>query len=296
MELLIAGVNGYIGSNLYSHFIERYSVSSIDFGNESIKKNYTNIDLSEIDNVKHYAKECTQFDVLVFLVGLAHSKGKGKDLPEFKKANYHTLVYLLSSLKENQKIPRKIIFASTISVYGERYEREVYDETISPKPFSPYAVTKLLAEEYLRNNHEANAWILRFAPVYSKTFQLNIIRRTRIKNIFYKVGKGEKKLSLCNMENIMDSIVGIIEGVIPPGVYNISDPAAYTYNDLLNEQKAKNLVRIPIILIRLLHKIGKLINNTFLIENSTKLLTNNIYPPSKIQSYVNLTAMRIKGK
>jgi len=232
--------------------------------------------------------KCNHFDILIFLVGLAHTKGKGKDLPEFKKVNYQTLVNLLSVLKTVGKTPVKIVFASTISVYGEQYDQSTYNEATEPRPFSPYAVTKLQAEQYLLDNFPDNSWILRFAPVYSSNFLLNIYRRTRIGNRFYKIGSGAKKLSLCNIENIKTTVEGIIDGVVPAGVYNISDPIAYTYNDLLNHWGAPFIFRIPSLSIRLLYILGRITNNIFFKENSTKLITNNIFPSDKIQKYIKL--------
>ena len=41
------------------------------------------------------------------------------------------------------------------------------------------------------------------------------------------------------------SILSILKDKIPNGVYNISDYKIYNYNDLLNVQKVKNLIRIP---------------------------------------------------
>ena len=92
-------------------------------------------------------------------MGLAHAKGKGKDLPEFKKVNYQTLVNLLSALAENNKVPDKIIFASTISVYGEKYHQRIYDEEFEQTPFSPYAITKLEAEQHLLKKYSIRVLI-----------------------------------------------------------------------------------------------------------------------------------------
>ena len=136
-----------------------------------------------------------KIDALIFLVGLAHKKGIGKEIDEFRKVNSQTLVNLLSALKEQAKLPNKIIFASTISVYGETKSQNIYLEDSVKKPFSPYAITKLESEDYLLSNFPTQSWILRFAPVYASNFQLNINRRTKTGNRFYKVGKGTKKLS-----------------------------------------------------------------------------------------------------
>jgi len=291
VKALIAGGNGYIGSHLYSILEKQASVASIDYGNCTTEKDFINLDLTNIDKVIDFAANCDHFDVLIFLVGLAHAKGKGKDLPEFKKLNYQTLVNLLSALENNNKIPHKIIFSSTISIYGEKYNQSIYTEDSGKMPFSPYAVTKLEAEQYLLDNYADKSWILRFAPVYSSDFLLNINRRIRMGSKFYRVGKGSRKLSLCNIENIRVAVEAIIKDKVPAGIYNLSDPKEYTYIELLRCQKANWVLPIPAFSVRLLYYLGKFFNSTFLKENSVKLISDNVFPSDKIRSYVELPSV-----
>ena len=185
-------------------------------------------------------------------------------------------------------MPEKFIFASTISVYGENYFTEKYDEEYSPHPKSPYALTKFEAENFLLNNFSKNSWILRFAPVYSDNFLLNINRRIKINKLFYRVGGGNKKLTLCNLENISTSINAIISNRVPSGVMNISDRQYYTYNDLLSSQRAKNILFLPKIVLKLIYFFGKMFDINYLRENSIKLLTNNKYPSKKINRFIKL--------
>ncbi len=286
MKILLAGATGNIGSFLYTKLKSLVSVDSIFFGNSIIDSDFTNIDFSDIDKVKNHFKNYGYFDALIFFVGLAHSKGKNKDISTFNIINYQTLVNLLSVLSENGIIPGKIIFASSISVYGEKLDQSIYREDSIMKPKSPYAITKLRAEEFLINNYCKQSWILRFAPVYSENFNLNIKRRVKIGCWFYRVGKGSKRLSLCSLENIEHLIKGILEDKVPAGVYNVSDKKIYTYNDLLIYLKGKWFIPIPIIIIKVVYYFGRLINNIFLEENSIKLTSDNIFPSDKLRRHI----------
>jgi len=290
IRILIAGGNGYIGSHLYSQLEEHASVTSIDYGSDQTKKDFINIDLTVTKHANNFAENCDHFDVLIFLVGLAHAKGRGKDFPEFKKVNYQALVNLLSALADNNKVPDKIILSSTISVYGEKYNQNIYREDSKKSPFSPYAVTKLQAEQYLLDKFADKTWILRFAPVYSSDFLLNINRRIRMGSKFYRVGKGSRKLSLCNIENIRVAVEAIIKDKVPAGIYNLSDQKEYTYNELLRWQKSNWVLTIPVFAVKLLYYQGKFINSTFLKENSVKLISDNIFSSEKIRSYIDLPA------
>jgi hypothetical protein len=105
---------------------------------------------------------------------------------------------------------------------------------------------------------------------------------------FYKVGDGTKKLSLCNLENIGSAVQDILKEKVPAGVYNISDEKEYSYNDLLSYLNAKWIVRIPALIVKGFYYIGKMINNIFLKENATKLISDNILPSDKIREYIDL--------
>jgi len=289
MNIMIAGGGGIIGSFLSLKLTPKAFITVID--NIPVgKNNSVALDLSNNIETINYVNKCDKIDVLIFLVGRAHSKGKGKDYSMFERSNYQTLVNLMSAFEKYGKIPKKIIFASTIAVYGERSYQIIYKENLTTKPFSPYAVTKLMAEQYLLKKFENRSWILRFAPVYSSDFLLNINRRTKISGMFYRVGSGNKKLSLCNIENIKIAIKGIIQGDVPPGIYNLSDTSYYTYNDLLECQNAKRVIGIPPFSVKFLLQLGNLSNNTFIKENCVKLLSDNIFPSDKIRSYIDLPA------
>ena len=290
MNFLIAGSTGYIGSKLYSQLSDIDYTCSIDYNSGKIEKNFTKLDLIDINQVNRYAENCVKFDVLIFLVGLAHKKGKGKELSQFRNINKQTLVNLLSILEEKNKLPDKIIFASTISVYGEKLNQTVYTEDSDKNPFSPYAVTKLESEEYLLKHYSDKSWILRFAPVYSSDFLLNINRRIRMGSKLYRVGKGSRKLSLCNIENIRVAVAAIIKDKVPAGIYNLSDKKEYTYDELLRWQKGNWVFPIPVFSLKLLYYVGKFMNSTFLKENTVKLISDNIFPSEKICSHIDLPA------
>ena len=222
-------------------------------------------------------------------MGLAHFKGGKNDYEQFLLTNFTTLKNLLSELRKNNKIPSQIIYTSTISVYGESYSGKLFAEDAQKKPFSAYAKTKLLCENYLLKNFKKQSWILRLAPVYSNTFLLNINRRTKFFKFFYRVGAGENRLSLCNIENIGLTIKSIINQIIPYGIYNIADDKIYTYNDLLCFKKSSSYIIIPPIIIKGFYYFGKFLKINYLRENSIKLLTNNIYPVGKINKFIRLS-------
>jgi len=288
-NVLIAGGSGNVGRYLASSLKRRMSITIIGNNSSSSEPNYFNIDLTKKEQIDRFIAKNNKFDILIFLVGLAHKKGKKNDYHEFYRINYITLENIYSSFEKEKKIPDKIIFSSTISIYGERFDLSNYKENLTPKPRSPYAKTKLEAEQFIRDQAKAKYWILRFAPVYSNSFRLNIEKRTKILSKNYKVGLGDAKLSLCNIKNIILTVDNIINENIIPGIYNISDNLDYSYNDLLKYQNSKNILIIPKFFILWSYYFGLLINNNFLIENSLKLFKDNIFCSNKLSSQVHLS-------
>lgn len=286
-KILIAGSDGFIGSHLSQELASEFDVYGLgnykDMGN-----GYKQIDLTDIHTTKEYVKKSPKFDTLIFLVALAHSKGKNKQYNVFHNVNVQTLINLISCFREFDKVPTQIIFSSTISVYGETKSQIEYPETTPLQGQTPYAQTKIEAEEYLLKEFAAKSWILRFAPVYADNFKLNIKRRTQIKNTFFQVSNGQNRLSLLNISNIITAIRNICQHKVPPDIYNLSDTRIYTYIDLLAHQQAQKHIRIPEIFIKAAWLAGKLLKNNFLIENSVKLATDNIYPSTKLQKFIPL--------
>ena len=54
MKALIAGGNGYIGLKLYSQLEQQVSITSIDYSQGPIEKNFTKLDLTDIDKINDF--------------------------------------------------------------------------------------------------------------------------------------------------------------------------------------------------------------------------------------------------
>ena len=287
-KLLFAGASGFIGTFLLKNLKNKYSTSYLSRSKGLDGDNFFPIDLTNEEEISRLFEYLPKCNTLIFLVGLAHKKGKNKEIDEFRRINKQTLINLLSVLGRTKKLPEKIIFFSTISVYGESIKQNEYNEDSRKIPLSPYAVTKLEAEEYLQKNYGKRSCILRIAPVYASNFSLNIERRTKIWNWFYKVADGNNKLSLCNLENIGIVVNSIIEDKVPPSVYNISDNKIYSYNDILKDRKAELIIKIPKILAVLFLHFGNVVSSIFIKESLIKLTSDNIFPSKKIRQFIDL--------
>ena len=65
-----------IGSFLYNRFKNDFSISCMDYGKGVNEENIISLDLTQEADVKTFAEKSPTCDALIFLVGLAHKKGR----------------------------------------------------------------------------------------------------------------------------------------------------------------------------------------------------------------------------
>ncbi|WP_415294025.1 NAD-dependent epimerase/dehydratase family protein [Clostridium perfringens] len=292
MKILITGVYGIVGSYLCEHL--RNNNEIVGIGRRKVFdgcNKYYSCDITEKEQIKKVFDENTDIDIIIHCAALAHNKGNDLSFDRFMNVNYEATKYLVDLSNEYLNL-KNFIFISTISVYGENLEKSIYRETDICEPRSPYAVAKKKSEDYIKEKCKANYSILRLSPVYSEKFTLNIDRRSKIKNIPYRVGNGKQKLSLCNIANIYEAINYITNNYEDEKeeIYNISDNEIYDFNDLLkfNNVGIKKII-FPRFLFKFLNEINKItLKKQFIHENTIKLITDNIYSSDKINEKVRM--------
>lgn len=291
MKILITGVYGTVGRHLCNELSREHEIIGIGRKSEySGCSKYYSCDITDSMKIEEILNENRDLDIVIHCAALAHNKGNDLSYDRFMSVNYEATKYFVD-LSNRMLNLKNFIFVSTISVYGEELDKEVYLENDNLNPKSPYAVAKKKSEEYITKNYNGNFSIIRLAPVYSKDFLLNIERRTMIKGKLYKVGKGNKKLSLCNIKNIYQAVNYIINNysIEKNEVYNIADKDQYTYDELVKFMGGESPIILPEFLMKSLYKVNEIsVKKQFIHENTIKLITNNIYSSDKISSKADL--------
>ena len=152
MKILITGIAGFIGSNLADKLIElNHNVVGIDnlstgkIENVNPKCTFVNHDLVDIST--------SELDVIMSGVDYVfHVAAKARVQPSiadpvgFNEHNVKTTLKLLDSAKRAKTVKR-FIFSSSSSVYGQGNILP-FEEQMTPMPISPYALQKLIGEQY----------------------------------------------------------------------------------------------------------------------------------------------------
>ena len=158
-RVFITGATGFVGSELTKRLSKEYEVFALvrttsnkhsldplkDVLN-SIEVRYGN--LTDYSFIRKVVKEISPHYILH--VGAATAVRHSYENPiEYQEVNHISTVNLVHAALDVPDF-KKFIFASTMEVYGWQDGKKPFNEEVKKNPESPYAVSKLAAEEYLR--------------------------------------------------------------------------------------------------------------------------------------------------
>ena len=161
-KILVTGVAGFLGSHLSEKLAELgHKVIGIDnmLGgyDDNIPKNieFHKLDCCDFEKVKSIMKDV---EVVYHCAATAHEGLSVFSPYEITKNNYLASVSVFSAAV-NEKVKR-IIFCSSMARYGDQITPFI--ETMKPKPVDPYAISKVAAEEVLKNLCDLNKieWVI----------------------------------------------------------------------------------------------------------------------------------------
>jgi len=273
-KLLFTGASGFLGYNIRPILEKSYDVHTIG--------------LTEDDDIKiNIAKEVppinTHYDVVLHAAGKAHTVPKTEaEKQVFYDVNYQGTVNLCKAL-ENAGIPKALIFISTVAVYGCEFG-ELIDESHPLEGDSPYAKSKIMAEEYLTKwclDHHVRLGILRPSLLAGKNAPGNLGAMVKgIKKGYYMNIAGGKVVKSILMAEDIARLVPLLEE--KGGVYNVCDTRQPSFGEI-SMSVAKQLGKgkpldIPYWLAWCLAKVGDLLGakapiNSYKLEKMTKSLT-----------------------
>ena len=163
-KVLVTGVAGFLGSHLSEQLVKLgHKVVGIDnmIGgyDDNVPKNieFHNVDCCDLNKIKSLMKDV---NVVYHCAATAHEGLSVFSPYEITKNNYLASVSIFSAAV-NEKVDR-IIFCSSMARYGD--QQTPFTEAMKPKPVDPYAISKVAAEEVLKNLCELNGieWRLRY--------------------------------------------------------------------------------------------------------------------------------------
>jgi nucleoside-diphosphate-sugar epimerase len=273
MKILLTGAYGFLGKYVLDFL--RKSNEVISIGRDL---NYNiQCDLSLNEPMINES-----FDWVVHVAGKAHSiPGNGIEKELFHKVNFEGTVNLCNALQKLEKLPKSFIFISTIAVYGlETGENISEDHSLMGN--TPYALSKIRAESFLRNwaaENGLNLVILRLPLIVGPNAPGNLGKMiAAIKKGYYlRIGNGMARKSMILATDVA-KFIATLEG--KSGTYNLTDgihPSFAELENLLSAKYGKHIWSIPLWLAKLMALPGNFIPiyplNSKKIEKITYTLT-----------------------
>lgn len=248
---LVTGVAGFIGSAVAKKLLDLghrvVGVDNLSTGHLSNIPNevdFFEIGAHQIDMINHLKKY--DFNAIFHIAGQS-----GGELSYFNpiydlQANTQSTLLLLEYLKKSNC--KKIIYASTVSVYGEPINDLALNENNLPNPKSLYGVSKLASEHYLRIFAEQfgiNSISLRLFNIYGPGQNLDnfqqgmtsiyLSQAIRNKHILVK-GSKKRFRDLVFIDDAVDAFVKMLDDKYTGyHVYNVSKNKKIYVSEIVKE-------------------------------------------------------------
>lgn len=194
MNILVTGGAGYVGFFVTRKLLELgHNVTVLDnlsYGNkgleEFIGRDRFNFVLGDICDLKAVVRAIKGKDAVIALAAIVGDPACNLDPEETINTNY-LATKIMIDVCDQYKVKR-IVFASSCSVYGDTKDLVANEET-TPNPLSLYAETRIMSEQSLLNSPSTiSPVILRLATVfgYSKRMRFDLVVNFLTAKAFFK--------------------------------------------------------------------------------------------------------------
>lgn len=240
MKALVTGCAGFIGSHLSESLIDSgMEVIGIDCFTEYYDRKLKEGNLSSLLSSKKFTfVEADLMDIslesyLKDVEYIFHQAGQpgvrgswGKEFNIYVKNNILVTQRILETVKEFNI--KKFIYASSSSVYGNTEVLPVKESHL-PKPFSPYGVTKLAAEQLCNlyfENYGVPTVALRYFTVYGPRQRPEMAMSKFIKDILTDssitiYGDGSQRRDFTYIDDIVKANLLAMESPVEGEVFNV---------------------------------------------------------------------------
>ena len=230
-KILVVGGAGYVGSVLVPKLLKRgYDVTVYDLYTYSRSKELgkdifgaltSNNNLKQIKNdIRNYKaidKAVAGADAIIHLACLSNDPSVELDRDLGKEVNYLSLIPFLNSVNKHKT--KRLIFASTPSVYGFKKEPDV-TENLALEPLTDYGLYKVFSEKAIQDmvNIKRTTWaILRpstvcgYAPRQRLDLSVNILTNLAVNKGLITVFGGSQQRPNIHIDDVTDLYVKMLE-------------------------------------------------------------------------------------
>ena len=224
-KLLFTGGAGFLGRNIKPILDRSYDVTTIGIMEaDMIKANF-------VSGVPELPEK---YDIVLHAAGKAHIYPKTEaEKQAFYDVNYKGTINLCKAL-EKVGVPKSFVFISTLNVYGDVCGNNDTEDSRPLMGDSPYADSKIKAEEYLTNwckEHNVILGILRPSLLAGKSAPGNLgamVNGIRT-GAYLSIAGGKARKSVLMVDDIAHLVPLVAE---KGGVYNVCDDHNPSFGEL----------------------------------------------------------------
>ena len=293
MNILITGSNGFLGQHLVNNLIKSHNVETLN------RSGLCNHKINLANTIPDFK---SKFDIVIHAAGKAHTIPRNiKQENDFFNININGTKNLLSGLEKNS-IPSKLVFISSVSVYG-LVHGELVNENFSLNALDPYGLSKIKAEsvvqEWCKKNN-VKCTIFRLPLILGKNPPGNL--GSMIKGIqfgyYFNINGGSAKKSMVLSSDIAKFI--LIASEIG-GIYNLTDgyhPTFFELSHYIANQMGRNSIpNLPSFFASYLAKFGDIFGTNFPLNTNKylKITSDLTFDDSKARKAFGWSPIQVLG-
>lgn len=231
MNILITGGSGYVGYSLIKRILaepnddkiylyDNLSNKNINFFLGDRLPNQEKLELVVGDILDNFKLKKTlkenNIDIVVHLAAKASTPFADHDAHSFDQVNNWGTACLVDAVEATPTV-KKVIYLSSISVYGNSQGENVSEQTI-PTPKTFYGISKLRGEKHIqRLSKEKNAFIIRGGNVFGSNPCIRIqyvfnklVFEAHFKNRVEIHGSGLQNRAFVHVSSLVKTLVEVI--------------------------------------------------------------------------------------
>lgn len=279
MKIAVTGATGFFGKHLVRHLSTNKNneiVALVRSNNNNPFENLENVSFVYSDFSKDNLSYCLKdVDQLINLAGLRMPRStEYVGLEYFFNANIKLIEDIANAAKENNV--KRILFSSSIAVYGDFNSNEGISEGAELKPINNYGLSKLIGEKLLYHisqpsNLEVSS--MRFSQIYGRgerkdLIMANFINRLKNDKDITINTNGYHERDYLYIDDAVDAITSLINADSVSDCYNIGSNRSYSACEIAQIIKEEVDSNSRLILSKKPHLIKKQFMNTAKIKNS----------------------------
>jgi len=292
MKILITGINGFVGKNIYNYLKTQYDLIGVS---QTPKKNQISWEM--------FFANSHDAEVWVHLAGIAHDVKGSISKQEYFRINADLAIKTYNHFLNSKKAKKFIFFSSIKSIAS--YSNTSLTEDDKHKINNYYGLSKRYAEEKMLENIVSNKKLVIIRPcmIYGNGNKgnLNLLYKFINKGFPYPFGKFDNQRSFLFINNLLFVLSEIISTKdFPSGIFNVANDENLSSNDLVHLISAAcnrplKIYFISPLFIKFLFKIGDFLYFPYInIKNFNKLTKSFKVSNTKIKKQLQIESMPYK--